>query len=149
MSSDGNVIETEMSLVDQQNAVFEIREPTSSSIPPFEPENLVPHNATVDENNDSLTLSIPLSPIRNNDTYDMNDTTTSIGVDLARLAEKRDNMFERQFKESVLSKLKCDLNSRFYKHTAAKFLDETFGEALDNECFIRWIAKSLDYKPCD
>ena len=46
----------------------------------------------------------------------------------------------------MLLKIKCDLRSRYYKHNAAKFLDETFGDMLDDDKFLRWLAKSLDYK---
>ena len=46
----------------------------------------------------------------------------------------------------MLLKIQCNLKSRFYKHNAVKFLDGAFGEMLDGDKFIRWLAKSLDHK---
>ena len=60
------------------------------------------------------------------------------------MAEKRETTFGNSFKEKVI--LKRDLKSIFYRNYAAKFLDETFGEMLDDDKFLRWLAKSLDYK---
>ena len=34
-------------------------------------------------------------------------------------------------------KIKSNLKGRFFKHNAAKFLDETFGEALNDDRFLR------------
>ena len=62
------------------------------------------------------------------------------------MAEKRDILFETRFKESILLKMKSDLKSRFFKHHAAKYLYDTFGESLEDDGFLRWLAKNLDYK---
>ena len=63
------------------------------------------------------------------------------------MAEKRENTFEKTFKERVLLKFESDLKNRFYKQSAAKFLHETFGaEMLHDDNFLRWFAKRLDYK---
>lgn len=51
------------------------------------------------------------------------------------MAEQFQTTFENSFEEKVLLKIKCDLKSRFYKHSAAKFLNETFGEILDDDKF--------------
>ena len=62
------------------------------------------------------------------------------------MAEEHDHIFENRFKESVLMKIESDLKGRFFKHNATKFLDETFAEALNDNRFLRWLAKNLDYK---
>lgn len=58
-----------------------------------------------------------------------------IGEELIRMAEQFQTTFENSFEEKVLLKIKCDLKSRLYKHSAAKFLNETFGEMLDDDKF--------------
>ena len=53
------------------------------------------------------------------------------------MGEERDHISENRFKESVLMKINSDLKGRFFKHSAAKFFDETFGEALNDDRFLR------------
>ena len=92
-------------------------------------------------------MNIPTSTIQQTDASTThNETSFSIGIEIAKMAEECDHVFENRFKESVLMKIKSDLKGRFFKHNAAKFLDETFGEALNDDLFLRWLAKNLDYK---
>ena len=104
------------------------------------------HNETTNEVH-GPPLNIPTSTIQQTDASTThNETSFSIGIELAKMAEERDHIFENRFKESVLMKIKSDLKGRFFKHNALKFLDETFGEALNDDRFLRWLAKNLDYK---
>ena len=62
------------------------------------------------------------------------------------MTEIRDKFYKNSFKERVLLKVNSDLKSLFFKHHAAKVLDETFDEMLNDESFLRWLTKQLDYK---
>ena len=182
LSNDGSVIETEMSLVDNETPIYEIQDvPMAIALSPIRhiddsltaanptheidssstaanrttdnPTNVIDSSLTAaNRTTDNRALEINPSSTAichttANDTADgTNEANFSIGIELAKIAEKRDLVFEKQFKESVLLKMKSDLKSRFFKHNAAKYLDETFGEALEDDGFLRWLAKNIDYK---
>ena len=77
----------------------------------------------------------------------MSNVNLELAEELIRMAEKRENTFEKTFKERVLLKFESDLKNRFYKQSAAKFLHETFGaEMLHDDNFLSWLAKRLGYK---
>ena len=77
----------------------------------------------------------------------MSNVNLELAEELIRMAEKRENTFEKTFKERVLLKFESDLKNRFYKQSAAKFLHETFGaEMLHDDNFLSWLVKRLDYK---
>jgi hypothetical protein len=68
--------------------------------------------------------------------------------DLEERVNQRDIDHELRFKNKVMAKLKQDIKCRRSKHTAARFLFETFGESLSDYSFICWLAKKLEMKPC-
>ena len=77
----------------------------------------------------------------------MFNVNLQLAEELIRMAEKRENTFEKTFKERLLQKIKSDLRSRFYKQSAAQFLHETSGaEMLHGDNFLSWLANRLDYK---
>ena len=135
-------------LSDQETPIYEVHGPTLNILlsPIRETDASTAHNETTNEVH-GPPLNIPTSTIQQTDASTThNETSFSIGIELAKMAEERDHIFENRFKESVLMKIKSDLKGRFFKHNAAKFLDETFGEALNDDRFLRWLAKNLDYK---
>ena len=84
------------------------------------------HNETTNEVH-GPPLNIPTSTIQQTDASTThNETSFSIGIELAKMAEERDHIFKNRFKESALMKIKFGLKGRFFKHNAAKFLDETY-----------------------
>ena len=82
-----------------------------------------------------------------NESNNLSNVNLELAEELIRMAEKRDNTFEKTFIERVLLKIKSDLRNRFCKQSAAKFLHETFrAEMLHDDNFLSWLAKRLDYK---
>ena len=59
-------------------------------------------------------------------------------------SRKREFDHETLFKNKVINKIKQDIHNRFHKYSAAKFLKESSDDALDDDAFLRWIAKKLD-----
>ena len=135
-------------LSDQETPIYEVHDPTLNILlsPIRETDASTAHNETKNEVH-GPPLNIPTSTIQQTDASEThNETSFSIGIELAKMAEELDHIFGNRFKESVLMKIKSDLKGRFFKHNAAKFFDEDFGEAVNDNRFLRWLAKSLDYK---
>ena len=90
--------------------------------------------------------TIPISPGHKtnhdnelNELNKLSNVNLELAEELIRMAEKRENTFEKTFKERVLLKFESDLKNRFYKQSAAKFLHETFGaEMLHDDNFLSW-----------
>ena len=76
------------------------------------------------------------------------DNQFNFSKELEDRAKQREVDHELQFKYKVLNKLKMDIKSRISKRSAAKFLFESFGDALNDYSFVCWLAKKLELKPC-
>ena len=77
----------------------------------------------------------------------MSNVNLELAEELIRMAEKRENTFEKTFKKRALLKFKNDLRNMFCKQSDAKFLHGTFvAEMLHDDNFLSWLAKRLDYK---
>ena len=113
-------------LSDQETPIYGVHGPPLNILlsPIRETDASTAHNETTNEVH-GPPLNIPTSTIQQTDASTThNETSFSIGIELAKMAEERDHIFENRFKESVLMKIKSDLKGRFFKHNAAKFLDE-------------------------
>ena len=67
-------------------------------------------------------FTIPTSPVHEtnhhnklNKSNNLSNVNLELAEELIRMAEKRENAFEKTFKERVLLKIKSDLTNRFYK----------------------------------
>ena len=126
-SNDGNIVETEMTEIENETPIYEVFEQPSTI--PILPVHKTNHDNELNELNKLSNVNLELAE------------------ELIRMAEKRENTFEKTFKERVLLKFESDLKNRFYKQSAAKFLHETFGaEMLHDDNFLSWLVKRLDYK---
>ena len=120
----------------KQNSTYEVYE--QSLNPPSSPIR--------DTNYTSVTSNDIVDDVETGKSNSVFNDTLSIGQELTTLVEEQDKVLGNMLKEKVLSEIKCDLKSRFFKHHAAKLLDETYGERLSDGNFFRWLAKQLDYK---
>ena len=127
ISNDGNIVETEMTEIESHIPIYEVFQQPFTI--PASPVHETHHDNELNESNNLSNVNLELAE------------------ELIRMAEKRENTFEKTFKERVLLKIKSDLRNRFYKQSAAKFQHETFGaEMLHDDNFLSWLAKRLDYK---
>ena len=136
VSDDGHTIDLEMSIIEKQTSTYKVFERSlNSPSPPIR---------------DTNTTSVTSNDIADDAGTDRSNSVFNdilpIGQEWTTLAEESDRTLGNIFKEKVLSKIKCILRSRFFKHHAAKLLDEIFGEILSDDNFFRWLAKQLDYK---
>ena len=67
--------------------------------------------------------------------------------ELSEIKQKRNKAFDNTFISKIPAKLTSDLKNRFDKHSAAKFIVESFGEMVNDFTFIAWLAQKLNYKP--
>lgn len=58
---------------------------------------------------------------------------------------KRDDYFEKQFRQNLTLELKRDLKSK--KTEIMEYIKHCFGEIMDNMDFVSWISSKLGYKP--
>ena len=116
-----------MSIIEKQTPIYEVFE--QSFNPPSSPIR------------DTNTTSVISNDIVNDAETDKSNyvfnNALSIGEELTRLTEEGNKPLENRFKEKVLPKIKCDLNSMFFKHHTAKFLDETFAAMPSDDSFFR------------
>ena len=127
ISNDGNIVETEITEIENETPIYEV----------FEQPFTIPTSPVHETNHDNEL----------NESNNLSNVNLELAEELIRMAEKRENTFEKTFKERVLLKIESDLKNRFYKQSAAKFLHETFGaEMLHDDNFLSWLVKRLDYK---
>ena len=127
ISNDGNIVETEMTEIESHIPIYEVFQQPFTI--PASPVHETHHDNELNESNNLSNVNLELAE------------------ELIRMAEKRENTFEKTFKERLLQKIKSDLRSRFYKQSAAQFLHETSGaEMLHDDNFLSWLANRLDYK---
>ena len=86
---------------------------------------------SVDDRSDSRTSDEPIDSVQK----------------LKDRARKREFDHEGLFKNKVLNKIKQDIHSRSFKHSAGNFLYEAFDDALSDDDFLRWLGKKLDIRP--
>ena len=120
-----------------------------SDQPPIEPT--ISEGETVNQNDSSRNSAAvpdqetPMDvPVDNFDT----DSQFYFLKDLKDRANQRDIDHESLFRNKVLYQLKSDIKSRNSKHSAAKFLNESFGDSLNDYSFVCWLAEKLELKPC-
>ena len=136
ISNDGNIIETEMTEIENETPIYEVFEQPFTI--PTSPVHETNHTSPVHETNHDNEL---------NESNNLSNVNLELAEELITMAEKRENTFEKTFKERVLLKIKSDLRNRFYKQSVAKFLHEIFGaEMFHDDNFLSWLAKRLDYK---
>ena len=119
ISNDGNIAETEMTETENDTPIYEV----------FEQPFTIPTSPVHEANHDNEL----------NESNNLSNVNLELAEELITMAEKRENTFEKTFKERVLLKIKSDFRNRFYKQSAAKFQYETFGtEVLHNDNFLSW-----------
>ena len=127
ISNDGNILEIEMTEIENETPIYEV----------FEQPFTIPTSPVHETNHDNEL----------NESNNLSNVNLELAEEHIRMAEKRENTFEKSFKERVLLKIKSYLRNRFYKQSTAKFLYETFAaEMLHDDNFLCWLAKRLDYK---
>ena len=127
ISNGGNIVEIEMTEIENESPIYEV----------FEQPFTIPTSPVHETNQDNEL----------NESNNLSNVNLELAEELIRMAEKRENTFEKSFKERVLLKIKSDLRNRFYKQSSAKFLHETFAaEMLHDDNFLSWLAKRLVYK---
>ena len=127
ISNDGNIVETEMTEIESHIPIYEVFQQPFTI--PASPVHETHHDNELNESNNLSNVNLELAE------------------ELIRMAEKRENTFEKTFKKKALLKFKSDLRNRFYKQSDAKFLHGTFvAEMLHDDNFLSWLAKRLDYK---
>ena len=119
ISNDGNIVKREMTEIENETTIYDV----------FEQPFTIPTSPVHETNHDNEL----------NESNNLSNVNLELAEELIRMAEKRENTFEKTFKERVLLKIKSDLRNRFYKQSAAKFL-------LHDDNFLSWLAKRLDYK---
>ena len=141
----GEVFDLNMSIIDEKNQIYEVFDADTDYL-------LSNVSSTANITTDTLNVTTEIT----NSTTDVftpctasNDVTLDLPVDLMNELEKkgadRDKKHENTFTQVVLKKLECDFKSSTSKHSAAKFLHESFGEMLEDYHFIRWLSKKLDF----
>ena len=102
------------------------------------------HEQSVAESSNNTVSAESIVVQDDQDSNNMND----ILQELEDRMNKRNDDHEMVFKNKVISKLQRDIRSRKEKHSAARFLVESFDESLEDYSFVCWLAKKLDLKPC-
>ena len=119
INNDGNIVEREMTEIENETPIYDV----------FEQPFTIPTSPVHEANHDNEL----------NESNNLSNVNLELAEELITMAEKRENTFEKTFKERVLLKIKSDLRNRFYKQSAAKFL-------LHDDNFLSWLAKRLDCK---
>ena len=111
VSDDGHIIDLEMSIIEKQTSTYKV----------FEQSLNFPSSPIRDTNTTSVTRNDIADDAETDRSKSVFNDTLPIGQERTALAEESDKTLGNRFKEKVLSKIKCILSSRFFKHHAANF----------------------------
>ena len=149
-TDNGEVLDLSMSVIDTETRIFEIVDPFALNLGEQEPqEPREPERGEQEQREpepDSTLIGVQLETSIADTTID-GIMQKSFVQELIQRAEIRNEHYEIQFKEKMLMKIKMDFKNRFFKHSAAKFLHDTFGEMINDVRFVRWLAKGIDMRP--
>ena len=80
--------------------------------------------------------------------FSQEDMMQNIVAELKLLHSQRTQKFEDTSITKIAAKLSTDLRCRKSQDCAAQFIVESFGDMINDNSFISWVAEKLNYQKC-
>ena len=152
ISDDGIALEQSMSMIDFETPIFEMYDTVLSQDAAEAAYSDDQQRTDTLDGNVEIDIEMPIIQPSCDLEYPADDIHEDIQIDiveeLLQREQNREEIYEQLFKDKVLKKMQVALKTRHFRHATAKYLHDAFGDTLNDNQFIHWLARKLELRSC-